>query len=216
MFRTLRKEGIKLDLDSLGNQVINAIDIRDPKAPELVSKFIRAKAEDEFRNLAPSREAAIYNTDLALQAYALWITKPKYKKYRQEYYLQAIEAGVDLYMESDHGKRLKLLEDMSNFQRQLRELVKEYFPNAIDEYEIDGQRIDVYLPDEMLAIEANGEQHYRFCPYFHKTEEDFKKQQYLDKEKERKCKERGITLIRIRYDEELSVKTILAKLMRKG
>lgn len=31
--------------------------------------------------------------------------------------------------------------------------------------------IDFYLPDYGLAIEYNGEQHYKFSQYFHKTEE---------------------------------------------
>lgn len=42
--------------------------------------------------------------------------------------------------------------------------------------------IDFYLPEYNLAIEHNGEQHYKFSPYFHKTEENFIKQKQRDSE----------------------------------
>jgi len=200
-------------MDSIGNQVINYLDIEYYDiAAQMVSEFFKEMAEREGRNLAPDRETAIYYADLGLQAYATWINKPTHKKFKDRC-LKTIEAGVDLYLQTGHAERMQIIEDMSNFQRQLKELIKPHFENAIDEYEIDGQRLDLYIPDLNLAIEADGVQHYQYCPAFHGSEADFKRQQWLDREKERKCKERGITLIRIRFDEEISMKTILSKVM---
>jgi len=201
-------------MDRLGNKVIDFLDIdyRD-EAAEAVCEFLKAAAEDKGKNLAPDRATAVYYAYVELEAYALWVNKPENAVYKEQL-LKVIEAGVDLYIKTDHRDRMKLIEDMPNFQYRAKELVKEHFPNAIDEYELDGQRIDIYLPDENLAIEINGIQHYFYTPHFHKMEADFKRQQWLDNRKERKCKEKGITLIRIRYDEELSIKTILSKVMR--
>lgn len=68
--------------------------------------------------------------------------------------------------------------------------------------EITGKNLelDIYNEDLKLAIEYDGIQHYKYVPHFHKNGEvDFQKQLQRDKFKEEKCKEHGITLIRVPY-----------------
>lgn len=198
-------------MDSLGNQVINFLDEGNrEEAINAVSEYIREAAEQTGMNLCPDRDTGIYYAAVGLTAYALWIQRPGNEVYLERF-REVIEAGVDAYMKTGHTKRMQPIDEMSRFQRQARELIKQYFPNAIDEYEIQGQRIDIYLPDEQIGVELDGRQHFCYCPDFHKTPADFERQQYLDREKERKCKDAGITLIRIRYDEEISMKTVLRK-----
>ena len=68
--------------------------------------------------------------------------------------------------------------------------------------EVTGKNLelDVYNDDLKLAVEYDGIQHYKYTPHFHRNGEiDFQKQLQRDKFKEQKCKENGITLIRVPY-----------------
>lgn len=198
-------------MDSLGNQVINFLDIGyENQAAELVCEFLKEMSESEGRNLAPDKETATYYAALGLYGYALWVNKPGNEKFKEQLN-KVVDTGVDLYMQTGHPKRMEIIEGMSKGQCKLKEVLRDKV-KIVDEYEIKGQRIDIYLPELQIALEMDGRQHYEFCPAFHKTEADFKRQQWLDREKHRKCRERGITLIRIRYDEEISWTTILSKL----
>lgn len=62
---------------------------------------------------------------------------------------------------------------------------------------------DFYLPDYNMCIEYNGEQHYTFNKFFHKTQEDFEHRKILDQIKIDYCKNNNISLLIIRYDEEI-------------
>ena len=57
--------------------------------------------------------------------------------------------------------------------------------------------LDVFNPDLMLALEYDGVHHRKYTEFFHKSEQDFIEQQERDRYKEEKCKELGITLIRV-------------------
>lgn len=72
--------------------------------------------------------------------------------------------------------------------------------------------LDFYIPDLNLAIEYDGEQHFkpvRLGGVSQKVaERNFKKTQERDKRKNKLCKEAGITLIRIPYTEDLNIKSV--------
>jgi len=57
--------------------------------------------------------------------------------------------------------------------------------------------LDVFNQDLMLALEYDGVHHRKYTEFFHKSEQDFIEQQERDRYKEEKCKELGITLIRV-------------------
>ena len=59
--------------------------------------------------------------------------------------------------------------------------------------------LDIYNDDLKVAIEYNGQQHYKYTPYFHKNEEAFRNQQYRDELKRMMCKNNGIMLIEVPY-----------------
>lgn len=65
--------------------------------------------------------------------------------------------------------------------------------------------LDCYDPTSQIAVEYDGEQHYKYPNYFHKTESEFKKQQARDKIKDKLCIKNGIKLIRIPYTEAKSL-----------
>ena len=50
-----------------------------------------------------------------------------------------------------------------------------------------------------LAVEYNGQQHYKYLPYFHKNKEAFRNQMYRDDMKRRMCKEVGVIMIEVPY-----------------
>jgi hypothetical protein len=70
--------------------------------------------------------------------------------------------------------------------------------------------LDCFNPELKLAVEYNGQQHYRFTPYFHKSKEAFHNQMYRDETKRRLCKEQGIVLIEVPYT-VLNVEEYLTK-----
>ena len=59
--------------------------------------------------------------------------------------------------------------------------------------------LDCYEGSLQLAVEYQGRQHYYYSPQFHKTIEDFHKQQDRDKLKAALCSRLGIYLIRVPY-----------------
>ena len=65
-------------------------------------------------------------------------------------------------------------------------------------------RLDFYLPDYVIAIECQGEQHYMPVDFFSKGEdsakETFEKTLFRDKTKLEKCTEHGIPIIYIKYN----------------
>lgn len=67
------------------------------------------------------------------------------------------------------------------------------------------QHLDIYLPELSLAIEFMGEQHYRPLEYFG-GDEGFKNTVLRDKRKASTCKQVGINLIYIRFDDDKKAK----------
>ena len=59
--------------------------------------------------------------------------------------------------------------------------------------------LDCYNKDLKIAIEYNGQQHYRYTPHFHKTKTKFYSQVHRDDWKRKKCIENGVRLIEIPY-----------------
>jgi hypothetical protein len=69
--------------------------------------------------------------------------------------------------------------------------------------------LDCYNPELRLAVEYNGEQHYKYIPYFHKNKEAFLNQKYRDELKIRMCKDNNITMITVPYTEKKNIKKYL-------
>ena len=74
-----------------------------------------------------------------------------------------------------------------------------------------GKRIDIFVHDINLAIEYQGEQHYKPVEIFG-GEEGLKNTQKRDKEKLQLCKQHNVQLIYFNYNEELSESMITKKL----
>jgi hypothetical protein len=65
--------------------------------------------------------------------------------------------------------------------------------------------LDCFNEELSLACEYQGEQHYRYVPYFHKNKEAFYNQKYRDQLKKELCEKNNIYLIRVPFYENIDL-----------
>ncbi len=101
-------------------------------------------------------------------------------------------------------------------EEELRKVLEEMFPNDFikrhDRKQLKGLELDYYIPKHKLGFEYDGEQHFdkKLCEDVFKS--NFEELQKRDRKKDVRCRKKGITLIRIKYDENISKRTILRKI----
>ena len=89
-------------------------------------------------------------------------------------------------------------------RRVLEKYTKKKFPssrpnimnNEITKFNLE---LDCYNPELKIGCEYNGQQHYKYTPYFHKNKEAFMNQKYRDALKKHYCRNNGIFLIEVPY-----------------
>ena len=106
---------------------------------------------------------------------------------------------------------------MSKGAQELLEIVKQLFPNQRIEFEHNvadrgALFLDIFLPRLDLAFEYDGIQHFQYIEHFHGDRMGFAKARKRDAEKDDACENKGITLIRVAYNEEMNKETVLKKL----
>ena len=74
--------------------------------------------------------------------------------------------------------------------------------------------LDFYVKNLSFAIEVQGEQHYKYVPFFHTTHETFLEKSSDDKEKKILCKRKGVTLYEVASQQELF--DLLSKIKSTG
>jgi hypothetical protein len=87
-------------------------------------------------------------------------------------------------------------------ERVCREIIERLtglpFPNKRPKF-LGGLELDCYNEEKKLALEYQGEQHYRYIPFFHRTPTAFEEQRERDNRKRLLCKQKGVELIHIPY-----------------
>lgn len=117
-------------------------------------------------------------------------------------------------------------EKESKLERECRKSLHEIFKKPFHKARPDFLRnpvtqnfnleLDCFNPELRLAIEANGIQHYKFTPYFHKNKDAFQNQQYRDELKRRMCKDNNINLIEVPYTiKEIQIKEYILNKCRQ-
>ena len=123
--------------------------------------------------------------------------------------------GMEYMQHTPNDSRLELqtkfhLENI--FKIPFYKIRPDFLRNEVTGYNLE---IDLYNDDLKLAIEVQGDQHYKFTPFFHRNKETFMLQRYRDEMKKEKCKKEGITLIEIPYKVgEKGLKTYLVNQLR--
>ena len=74
---------------------------------------------------------------------------------------------------------------------------------------------DIGVTNEKLLVEYNGIQHYEYPNYFHKTRADFEAQYQRDQLKTELAKAHGWDLLIVKYNEEVSYRSIYKKLQQR-
>lgn len=77
-------------------------------------------------------------------------------------------------------------------------------------------QLDRYYPGLDLAFEFQGSPHDTYFPEIHGSYEEFEYYQECDKIKKRICRERGITLIEVKYNHILSDQSILRDIQKRN
>jgi len=93
----------------------------------------------------------------------------------------------------------------SDLHVRCRALLQSVFPSwrVYEEVNIPGEQlfIDFFIPRRKIAIEVQGEQHFKFVPHFHANRMEFMHSQARDRRKARWCSENGIALVCLPFNE---------------
>lgn len=106
---------------------------------------------------------------------------------------------------------------MSRGAEELLRIVQELYPHQRIDLEHNVARhgslfLDIYLPGLGLAFEYDGEQHFKYIEHFHGSRQGFAQARKRDHDKDDRCDELKITLIRVAYNEEMSRDLVLDKI----
>jgi hypothetical protein len=92
----------------------------------------------------------------------------------------------------------------SKFQHTIGEQLAKRYPHDMIFEEViipgDGFILDFFIPSLNLVVECHGRQHVEHIKHFHKTKQEFHRQQDVDRRKRIWCKLNGLRLEEI-YDE---------------
>ena len=98
----------------------------------------------------------------------------------------------------------------SEYHLAARKLLVELYPTLVilEEVLIPIRRsqnayLDFYLPLRKMAIEVQGESHFKYIPYFHHTLNAYMKARRRDEEKKEFCDINGISLIYFNWNETI-------------
>jgi hypothetical protein len=96
----------------------------------------------------------------------------------------------------------------SKFQFSVKQFLKTYWKGDVvfEELRIVGTRLslDLYNANKKVAIEVQGEQHFKYVPFFHNTRGSYLKQIKRDVKKNEFCEINGIHLVEIYPNDILS------------
>lgn len=104
----------------------------------------------------------------------------------------------------------------SRGQTALTNIMKKLLPNEkiVNEFYLeDNLRLDVYCPSYKLAAEYHGRQHFYYTSKFFESRYEFEQAQKRDQKKIELCKEKGIALVVIRYNDELTEQSVFERML---
>jgi len=119
-------------------------------------------------------------------------------------------AKKDFINPNENKDKKKIKYHNHSQEERVRKLMEKYFNKPFPKVRLKSMlnpktkkplELDCYNHSLGLAIEIQGQQHSRFIPYFHKSQQDFLNQQERDRFKYSLCRQNGIRLVYVNYDE---------------
>ena len=107
--------------------------------------------------------------------------------------------------------------NVSQLHRDVYNLVKECYPNEkIREEEpinVGGKTLylDIFIPRLKIAVECDGEQHFKFNKFYHTNSAAFVQQKKNDELKNGYCEDNNISLARVKFDDKLTKDLMMDK-----
>jgi len=105
---------------------------------------------------------------------------------------------------------------VSRGQTALTNIMKKLLPNEkiVNEFYLEDKlRLDVYCPSYKLAAEYHGRQHFYYTSKFFESRYEFEESLKRDQKKIDLCKEKGIALVVIRYNDELTEQSVFERML---
>ena len=134
----------------------------------------------------------------------------------QDIALELQATPTQIYGACKHYKwRDKIKRTMSYGNDKMISLLKRIFPRYTlkQEHHIGEKlRLDAFIKELGLGFEYDGIQHFRYTPQWHRTKAEFERAKDRDLRKNELCILNNISLIRIKYNEELSEELLLSKI----
>ena len=122
----------------------------------------------------------------------------------ENYYILVLMLGLALiyfyFFKKKHSVKYRY-----KGEGKLYELIKKDYKDSIYQYRdnfLDKQSYDIYIPSKKIAIEYQGEQHFKAIDYYG-GKKSYKKQHSLDKDKIIKSKKQGITLLYFTFNKNM-------------
>jgi hypothetical protein len=116
----------------------------------------------------------------------------------------------------DPENKKKLKRETSRGAVKLKSILTKIFPTVSIKSEVHvGEKLmlDLYIPAPYnLGFEYDGVQHKKLTKHFHQTDQDLEDAKIRDQRKEELCAGRGISLVRISHDEEMTTELVQAKI----
>lgn len=106
---------------------------------------------------------------------------------------------------------------ISKGAQHLADIIREIFPHqkVVCEYNVADRGylpLDFFIPSLNIAMEYDGEMHTIFSPLYHVDRAGFLAMKKRDLEKDELCEQKGITLVRVAYSENMSRGLVLDKI----
>lgn len=117
--------------------------------------------------------------------------------------------GIDPSDKKEYMLRFKKVSNKlkSSYHQKAYEMIKKLYPlyPVYEETKLCGTKndlyVDLFIPSLGIAVEVQGQQHYKFIPHFHQNVIGYSKAKGRDQEKALWCEINGVTLIELIYNE---------------
>jgi len=188
-----------------------AADTATKSIKHTINQQIYKKNVTPWVNKDPHEGFYFYMFVCVFVLFLLWIIKKSFSKtfaetsFERDFYVknrnfktnQIPEAGTEDRDKSESKQEYHVrLITQKVFNKPFMKIRPDFLKNNVTEKNLE---IDLYNEELKLAIEVQGQQHYKYIPFFHKNYEAFRNQQYRDEVKKLLLEKNQIKLIEVPY-----------------